>query len=146
MTRIATDPSGADLCGLRMANRAARRSNPKFPRRLWLLVFAPADHPISTTRSPDEFMLRWRLFNPRLQRIRLASAVEVPTSQRKRGRLLRILGFGFGLAIIVGNTIGVGILRTPGDVATQLPNRGLFLSVWIAGGVFTFLAAMNITE
>jgi basic amino acid/polyamine antiporter, APA family len=76
----------------------------------------------------------------------LASAVGVPTSQRRRGRLLRILGFGFGLAIIVGNTIGVGILRTPGDVATQLPNRSLFLLVWLAGGLFTFLAAINITE
>jgi APA family basic amino acid/polyamine antiporter len=76
----------------------------------------------------------------------LATAVEAPTSQRRRGRLLRILGLGFGLAIIVGNTIGVGILRTPGDVATQLPNRNLFLLVWIAGGLFTFLAAMNITE
>ncbi|HET9742719.1 MAG TPA: APC family permease [Terriglobales bacterium] len=76
----------------------------------------------------------------------MASAIEVPASQRRRGRLLRILGFGFGLAVIVGNTIGVGILRTPGDVATQLPNKALFLSVWIAGGVFTFLAAMNITE
>lgn len=73
-------------------------------------------------------------------------AAEAPASQPKRGRLLRILGFGFGLAIIVGNTIGVGILRTPGDVATQLPNRQLFLAVWIAGGLFTFLAAMNITE
>jgi basic amino acid/polyamine antiporter, APA family len=76
----------------------------------------------------------------------LATAVEAPIYQRRRGRLLRILGFGFGLAIIVGNTIGVGILRTPGDVAAQLPNRNLFLLVWIAGGLFTFLAAMNITE
>lgn len=76
----------------------------------------------------------------------MASAVEVPTSQRRRGRLLRILGFGFGLAIIVGNTIGVGILRTPGDVAAQLPNRNLFLLVWIVGGLFTCLAAINITE
>ncbi|HWC16000.1 MAG TPA: APC family permease [Terriglobales bacterium] len=76
----------------------------------------------------------------------MASVAEVPASQRRRGRLLQILGFGFGLAVIVGNTIGVGILRTPGDVAAQLPSRGLFLAVWIAGGVFTFLAAMNITE
>jgi APA family basic amino acid/polyamine antiporter len=76
----------------------------------------------------------------------LASALEVPARQQKSGRLLRILGLGFGLAIIVGNTIGVGILRTPGDVAAQLPNPTLFLSVWIAGGFFTFLAAMNITE
>src|SRR5437868_6346801 len=38
------------------------------------------------------------------------------------------------------------MLRTPGDVATQLPNRELFLAVWIVGAFFTFLAAMNITE
>jgi len=72
--------------------------------------------------------------------------VKAPVPQRRRGRLLQILGLGFGLAVIVGNTIGVGILRTPGEVAAQLPDRGLFLGVWIAGGVFTFLAAMNITE
>jgi len=76
----------------------------------------------------------------------LASGAEVPASQRKRGRLLQILGFGFGLAVIVGNTIGVGILRTPGDVAAQLPSPWLFMLVWIVGGLFTFLAAMNITE
>ena len=45
-----------------------------------------------------------------------------------RGRLLQVLGVAFGLAVIVGNTIGVGILRTPGDVATQLPN-----SIWFLG-------------
>ena len=76
----------------------------------------------------------------------MASILEVPSSQRRRGRLLQILGFGFGIAVIVGNTIGVGILRTPGDVAAQLPSRELFLAVWIAGGLFTFLGAMNITE
>ena len=75
----------------------------------------------------------------------MAAVVEVPSSQQRRGRLLQILGFGFGVAVIVGNTIGVGILRTPGDVATQLPSRGLFVAVWVAGGFFTFLAAMNIT-
>ena len=76
----------------------------------------------------------------------MASAVEVPSSERRRGRLLQILGFGFGIAVIVGNTIGVGMLRTPGNVATQLPNRELFLAVWIVGALCTFLAATNITE
>jgi APA family basic amino acid/polyamine antiporter len=50
------------------------------------------------------------------------------------------------MAVVVGNTIGVGILRTPGEVAARLPNWELFLAVWIAGGLFTLLAAMNITE
>ena len=33
------------------------------------------------------------------------------------GGLLRILGVAFGLAVIVGSTLGIGILRTPGLVA-----------------------------
>ena len=36
---------------------------------------------------------------------------------RRSGRLLRILGVGFGIAVGVGATIGGGILRTPGEVA-----------------------------
>ena len=36
------------------------------------------------------------------------------------GQLRRVLGVGFGLAVSVGGTIGVGILRTPGLVAEQL--------------------------
>ncbi len=36
------------------------------------------------------------------------------------GRLRRVLGLGFGLAVSVGGTIGVGILRTPGLVAAQV--------------------------
>ena len=35
----------------------------------------------------------------------------------RSGHLLRILGVGFGPAVDVGNTIGTGILRTPGEVA-----------------------------
>jgi hypothetical protein len=34
----------------------------------------------------------------------------------QRGALLRILGVGFGIAVVVGGTVGVGILRTPGEV------------------------------
>jgi APA family basic amino acid/polyamine antiporter len=76
----------------------------------------------------------------------LASTAEVTNPKPKRGRLLRILGFGFGIAIIVGNTIGVGILRTSGDVAARLPNRDLFVAIWIAGGLLVLLMAMNVVE
>lgn len=63
-----------------------------------------------------------------------------------RGHLLRVLGVGFGLAVTLGNTIGAGILRTPGEVAAHLPNRLLFVSVWVAGGLFAFLCAVSIAE
>lgn len=64
----------------------------------------------------------------------------------QRGRLLRVLGIGFGLAVIIGNTIGAGILRTPGQVAGYLPNTWLFLGVWVVGGIYALLGAISIAE
>ncbi len=63
-----------------------------------------------------------------------------------RGRLLQILGLGFGLAVIIGNTIGAGILSTPGTIAQQLPNPWLFLGVWVGGGLYALLGAFSIAE
>src|SRR5437773_9846466 len=60
--------------------------------------------------------------------------------------LLRLLGVGFGLAVIVGSTIGIGILRTPGLVAGQLPDRTAILAVWIAGGLYTLVGAACLAE
>lgn len=64
----------------------------------------------------------------------------------RRGRLLRVLGVGFGLAVIVGNTIGAGILRAPGEVARHLPDVWLYLGVWVAGGLYALLGAVSIAE
>ena len=61
------------------------------------------------------------------------AVVNADTAARRSGRLLQVLGLGFGLAVAIGNTIGAGILRTPGDVAGHLPDPALFLAVWIAG-------------
>jgi len=63
-----------------------------------------------------------------------------------RGRLLRVLGVGFGLAVIIGNTIGAGIFRTPGVIAEVLPNVWMFLGVWIVGGLYALLGAISIAE
>jgi len=66
--------------------------------------------------------------------------------RRDRGHLLRVLGTGFGLAVIVGNTIGAGILRTPGEIATQLPSVSLFLAIWVVGGLYILVNAISIAE
>ena len=71
---------------------------------------------------------------------------DLVSSQEKRGRLLRVLGVGFGLAVIIGNTIGAGIFRTPGAIAQQLPNAWLFLGVWMVGGLYALLGAISIAE
>jgi len=70
------------------------------------------------------------------------TAATVPS----RGRLLQVLGVAFGIAIIVGNTIGSGILRTPSSVAGLLPSRGMFLLAWVAGGAYALLGVMSLAE
>jgi APA family basic amino acid/polyamine antiporter len=60
--------------------------------------------------------------------------------------LRRVLGVGFGLAVSIGGTIGVGILRTPGLVAEQLHVPSVILLLWIAGGIYTLLGASCLTE
>src|SRR5216117_2380746 len=70
---------------------------------------------------------------------------QTATSSPSRG-LIRILGVGFGLAVIVGSTLGIGILRTPGLVAGQLPTRTAILAVWIAGGLYTLIGAACLAE
>jgi APA family basic amino acid/polyamine antiporter len=52
----------------------------------------------------------------------------------------------FGIAVIIGSTIGVGILRTPGTVAGQLGSPRLILTVWLLGGLYTLLGAICFVE
>jgi len=74
------------------------------------------------------------------------STLSETTAKQHRGQLLRVLGFSFGLAVIIGNTIGAGILKGPGTIAAQLPNTWLFLAVWLAGGLYALLGAISIAE
>ena len=67
-------------------------------------------------------------------------------SESSRGHLLRVLGVAFGLAVIIGNTIGAGIFKVPGSIAALLPSTIPFLLVWIAGGVYAFLGAISLAE
>ena len=63
-----------------------------------------------------------------------------------RAKLLTVLGVTFGLAVTVGNMIGAGILRTPGDIAAQLPTFWPFITVWIVGGLYALLGANALAE
>ena len=69
-----------------------------------------------------------------------------PSLSTQRGQLWRVLGVGFGLAVIIGNTIGAGIFRAPGTIAGQLPNPWFFLGVWVLGGLYALLGAISLAE
>jgi APA family basic amino acid/polyamine antiporter len=60
--------------------------------------------------------------------------------------LLAVLGIVFGISVIVGNTVGSGILRTPGDIAQHLPSVPLFLGVWVMGAVYAAFGANALAE
>ncbi len=65
---------------------------------------------------------------------------------RTTGRLLKVLGMWFGMAAAIGNAIAAGIVRTPGDIAKNLPNPRLFLGVWVVGGLYALFGASSIAE
>jgi len=76
----------------------------------------------------------------------LAAAEETGGGVRGGGRLLRVLGVLFGLAVTVGGVIGMGILRTPGDVARELPGEALFMGVWVLGGLYALVGTISVAE
>ena len=67
-------------------------------------------------------------------------------ARNRAGHLLRVLGVLFGMAVTIGITIGMGILRTPGDVAAQLPSPLLFIGAWLVGGLYALLGAVSVAE
>ena len=69
-----------------------------------------------------------------------------PSATPTRSGLRRILGVGFGLAVIVGSTLGIGILRAPGLVAGQISNPSIILGLWLVGGLYTLLGAVCLAE
>lgn len=63
-----------------------------------------------------------------------------------KGRLLQVLGLWFGIAAIIGNSIGIGIMRTPSEVARQLPTTTGYLLAWGLGGLYAALGVASMAE
>src|SRR3990167_5775655 len=64
----------------------------------------------------------------------------------KNNQLKKSLGLGFGIAILIGGTIGVGILRTPGAIAGMLDNYWLIIACWFFGGIYILIGANSYAE
>ena len=71
---------------------------------------------------------------------------QIPPSPLDQRRLLRVFGVAFGVAVAIGNTIGAGILRTPGEIARELPSPLLIMTIWVVGGVYALLGAVSLAE
>jgi len=58
----------------------------------------------------------------------------------------RVLSSGFTLAVIVGGIIGLGILRTPGEVAAVVSDPSMFVCLWVFSGLFILCSAIVVAE
>jgi basic amino acid/polyamine antiporter, APA family len=65
---------------------------------------------------------------------------------RDHSSLPRRLGLISAIAVLVGSTIGTGIFRTPGGIATRVPFEGLYLLLWMMGGFFSLCGALTLAE
>jgi APA family basic amino acid/polyamine antiporter len=70
----------------------------------------------------------------------------VETRRAGYGKLITTLGVGFGIAVAIGNTIGAGIVRTPGEIAALLPSTWLYFAAWAVGGIYMSLGALQFAE
>ncbi|MEG0851447.1 MAG: amino acid permease [Flavobacterium sp.] len=67
-------------------------------------------------------------------------------SDFKKNQLQKSLGLSFNIAVLIGGTIGVGILRTPGTIAEMLSNYWLIIASWLFGGLYVLLGANSYAE
>ncbi|HVL68985.1 MAG TPA: amino acid permease [Vicinamibacterales bacterium] len=60
--------------------------------------------------------------------------------------LLRALGLGSAILLVVGTVIGSGIFLTTGVMAQAIPSASLLLLAWILGGVLTIAGGLTYAE
>jgi APA family basic amino acid/polyamine antiporter len=62
------------------------------------------------------------------------------------GSLLRVLGFGSIVGIVVGIMIGSGIFIVPATVAAEVRSPLIMLAVWFVGGLLSVFGALSLAE
>ena len=61
-------------------------------------------------------------------------------------KLTRVLSNGFAISACVGGIIGLGILRTPGEIAAVFPDPYIYVGLWLFGGLFALMSISVIAE
>jgi basic amino acid/polyamine antiporter, APA family len=72
--------------------------------------------------------------------------MDATSPPRPTNQLRPVLGVAFGIAVTIGSTIGVGILRVPGEVAALTGSVALTYTVWMFGGLYALLGANYTAE
>ncbi|MDQ6707716.1 MAG: amino acid permease [Acidobacteriota bacterium] len=70
----------------------------------------------------------------------------IATAPSRDRNLLSVLGVAFGVAVTMGATIGAGILRTPGTIASLLGSAWAVVAIWLFGGLYALLSAVTVAE
>ncbi|MBW3541489.1 MAG: amino acid permease [Planctomycetes bacterium] len=63
-----------------------------------------------------------------------------------RPGLLRAMGPGMAVAMVVGNVIGSGIFYKPGKIAADSGDFGLIITAWIVGGIVCLFGGLCFAE
>jgi len=74
------------------------------------------------------------------------SPTVLPPGVESRPGLLRALGPGMAIALVVGNVIGSGIFLKPGIIASKGGAFGLILTAWFVGGGLCVLGGLCFAE
>lgn len=61
-------------------------------------------------------------------------------------KLHKLLGKGFSVAACVGLVIGLGILRTPGEIAKTIGAPVPYMLLWIGAGLFVLVSLLVVAE
>jgi len=60
--------------------------------------------------------------------------------------LLRALGLGSAILLVLGSVIGSGIFLTTGGMAALIPSASLLLAAWVLGGVLSIAGGLTYAE
>jgi APA family basic amino acid/polyamine antiporter len=60
--------------------------------------------------------------------------------------LIRAIGLGSAILLVVGNVIGSGIFLTTGGMAALIPSASLLLLAWVLGGVLAITGGLTYAE
>jgi len=64
----------------------------------------------------------------------------------QKQQLKRLLGKSFSIVVCVGLIVGLGIMRTPGEIAEIVSDPWIYMSLWIGGGLFVLLSVLTVAE